>query len=224
MLHCAAVPTRALVFDFDGTLADTESAVLRSWQETFRDHGTELPLEAWYAVIGTQHTTAAMFALLGEHVPGVDIEALRPVTRARVFALLETLGPRDGVLDYLDAAQERGLKLAVASSSSGAWVNGHLERLGLAGRFDAVLTGDKHAAKPRPDLYLAALAALDVLAPETIAFEDTPHGVTSAKAAGLTCVAVPNAITETLDFGQADVVLPSFTAKPLGELLAAKSA
>jgi len=57
-------------------------------------------------------------------------------------------------------------------------------------------------------------------AEETIAFEDTPHGVTSAKAAGLTCVAVPNAITESLDFGQADVVLPSFTAKPLEALLA----
>ena len=65
----------------------------------------------------------------------------------------------------------------------------------------------------------ARLAALQAEANETIAFEDTPHGVTSAKAAGLTCVAVPNAITESLDFGQADVVLPSFTAKPLAALL-----
>ena len=210
---------RALVFDFDGTLADTESAVLRSWQEIFRDHGTELPLEAWYDVIGTQHTAAAMFDLLAQHVPGLDIEALRPVTRARVLKLLETLKPREGVLDYLDTARERGLKLAVASSSSGAWVNPHLERLGIADRFHAVLTGDLHAAKPRPDLYFAAVAALGVEAAETIAFEDTPHGVTSAKAAGLTCVAVPNAITDTLDFSAADIVLPSFTAKPLEGLL-----
>lgn len=213
------MPTRALVFDFDGTLADTESAVLASWQETFREHGTELPLEAWYAVIGTQHTTRAMFALLAERVPGVDVEALRPVTRARVLSRLETLGPRDGVLGYLDTARERGLGLAVASSSSGGWVNSHLERLGLAGYFDAVLTGDRHKAKPDPDLYLAALAALGADAGEAIAFEDTPHGVTSAKAAGLTCVAVPNVITESLDFGAADVVLPSFTAKPLDALL-----
>ncbi len=213
------MPTRALVFDFDGTLADTETAVLAAWQETFHDHGVELPLEAWYAVIGTQHTTAAMFALLAEHVPGLDAEALRPVTRARVLKMLETLVPREGVLDYLDAAEERGLKLAVASSSSGAWVKPHLERLGIAGRFQAVLTGDLHAAKPRPDLYLAALTALGVEPAETIAFEDTPHGVTSAKAAGLTCVAVPNAITTTLDFAQADVVLSSFAAKPLEALL-----
>ena len=213
------MPTRALVFDFDGTLADTESAVLRSWQDVFREHGAELPLEAWYAVIGTQHTTPAMFALLAEHAPGIDPDALRPKTRARVLKLLEDLGPREGALDYLEAAREQGLKLAVASSSSGAWVNPHLERLGIAGYFDAVLTGDLHKAKPDPDLYLAAIDALEVTARETIAFEDTPHGVTAAKAAGLTCVAVPNAITESLDFGQADVVLPSFTAKPLDALL-----
>jgi HAD superfamily hydrolase (TIGR01509 family) len=213
------VPTRALVFDFDGTLADTESAVLQSWREVFRDHGVELPMEAWYAVIGTQHTTPAMFALLAEHVPGIDPEALRPVTRARVLKLLEKLGPREGVRSYLEDARKNGLKLAVASSSSGAWVNPHLERLGIDGYFDAVLTGDLHKAKPDPDLYLAALDALGARPQETIAFEDTPHGVTSAKAAGLTCVAVPNAITESLDFGQADVVLPSFTAKPLEALL-----
>ena len=213
------MPTRALVFDFDGTLADTESAVLRAWQEVFREHGTELPMEAWYTVIGTQHTTPAMFALLAEHAPGIDPEAMRPRTRARVFELLETLGPRKGVPAYLETAKDLGLELAVASSSSGAWVNPHLERLGLARYFDAVLTGDLHKAKPDPDLYLAALDALGTAANETIAFEDTPHGVTAAKAAGLTCVAVPNAITASLDFGQADVVLPSFTAKPLEALL-----
>ncbi|MFI5587661.1 HAD family hydrolase [Amycolatopsis sp. NPDC051758] len=213
------MPTRALVFDFDGTLADTESAVLQSWQEVFRQHGAELPLAAWHAVIGTQHTTPAMFGLLAELVPGVDTEALRPKTKARVFELLETLGPREGVLSYLDAAKELGLKLAVASSSSGGWVNPHLGRLGLAGYFDAVLTGDLHKAKPDPDLYLAAIAALDADPHEAIAFEDTPHGVTAAKAAGLTCVAVPNVITESLDFSQADVVLPAFTAKPLEALL-----
>ncbi|MEU5260770.1 HAD family hydrolase [Amycolatopsis sp. NPDC021455] len=211
--------TRALVFDFDGTLADTESAVLQAWQEVFREHGTELPMAAWYAVIGTQHTTPAMFALLAEHAPGIDPEAMRPRTRARVFELLETLGPREGVQAYLETAKDHGLKLAVASSSSGAWVNPHLARLGLDRYFDAVLTGDLHKAKPDPDLYLAALDALGTAAEETIAFEDTPHGVTAAKAAGLTCVAVPNAITSSLDFGQADVVLPSFAAKPLEALL-----
>lgn len=211
--------TRALIFDFDGTLADTEAAVLQSWQETFRNQGAELPLNVWHTVIGTQDTASTMLALLGEHVP--DPETLRPVMRARVLELLETGGPREGVLDYLAAADARGLRLGVASSSSGDWVHGQLERLGLAARFSSVETGDRHAAKPRPDTYLAALATLGVTAGEAVAFEDSPHGVSAAKAAGITTVAVPNPITADLDFGHADLVLPSFADQPLDDLLAA---
>lgn len=218
MRQSAGVVTRALIFDFDGTLADTEAAVLQSWQETFRQHGAELPLDVWHTVIGTQNTASTMLALLGEHVP--DPETLRPGMRARVLELLETGGPRDGVLDYLDAADARGLRLGVASSSSGTWVHGQLDRLGLAARFTSVETGDRHAAKPRPDTYLAALATLDVTADEAIAFEDSPHGVSAAKAAGITTVAVPNPITVNLDFGHADLILPSFADRPLDDLLA----
>ncbi|WP_326565629.1 HAD family hydrolase [Amycolatopsis rhabdoformis] len=211
--------TRALIFDFDGTLADTEYAVLQSWQEMFRSHGRELPLDVWHTVIGTQNTAVTMLKLLGEHVPGLELEKVRPGMRARVHELLATQGPRDGVLGYLDEAADRNLKLGVASSSSGAWVHGQLERLGLTERFASVETGDRHAAKPRPDTYLAALATLGVPAAEAIAFEDSPHGVTAAKAAGIPTVAIPNAITAVLDFGHADLVLPSFTAKPLAEIL-----
>lgn len=211
--------TRALIFDFDGTLADTEAAVLRSWQELFDAHGVELPIAVWHTVIGTQHTAARMFQLLAEHVDGVDPAQLRPGVRARIRELLAAEGPREGVLGYLDEAAARGLALGVASSSSGEWVHGQLARLGLAARFTAVATGDRHAAKPRPDTYLAALADLGVTAEEAIAFEDSPHGVTAAKAAKLATVAVPNPITATLDFAQADLVLPSFTVTPLGELL-----
>jgi HAD superfamily hydrolase (TIGR01509 family) len=213
------VATRALIFDFDGTLADTEAAVLRSWQEMFADHGVELPLAVWQTVIGTQHTAATMFALLSEQVEHVDPEALRPAMRARVHELLAEDGPREGVLDYLDEAAARGLALGVASSSSSDWVRGQLDRLGLADRFSSVETGDRHPAKPQPDTYLAALRTLGVAADDAIAFEDSPHGVSAAKAAGLRTVAVPNPITAPLDFGKADLVLPSFATTPLGTVL-----
>ncbi|WP_156096177.1 HAD family hydrolase [Amycolatopsis jejuensis] len=210
---------RALIFDFDGTLADTEAAVLRSWQETFAGYGVELPLDVWHTVIGTSNTGATMLALLAEHVGDLDPEVVRPVMRARVHELLAAEGPRAGVLGYLDEADELGLALGVASSSSGEWVLGQLERLGIGGRFSAVETGDRHAAKPRPDTYLAALGRLRVGAGEAIAFEDSPHGVSAAKAAGIVTVAVPNPITVGLDFGKADCVLPSFGAISLAALL-----
>lgn len=211
--------TRALIFDFDGTLADTEAAVLRSWQEMFAGHGVELPLDVWHTVIGTQNTAATMFKLLAEQVENVDPETLRPSMRARVHELLAEDGPREGVLDYLDEAARRGLALGVASSSSSTWVHGQLERLGLAARFTAVETGDRHKPKPDPDTYLAALRTLGVTAEEALAFEDSPHDVSAAKAAGITTIAVPNPITATLDFAKADQVLPSFTTTPLSTLL-----
>ncbi|RJQ78721.1 HAD family hydrolase [Amycolatopsis panacis] len=211
---------RALIFDFDGTLADTEAAVLQSWREIFESHGVPLPLDVWHTVLGTHNTASTMFALLREHVTEADPEVLRPAMRARVHELLADDGPREGVLTYLDEAAARGLTLAVASSSPATWVRGHLDRLGLTARFASVETGDRHEAKPRPDTYLAALRALAVPAAEALAFEDSPNGVAAAKAAALTTVAVPNPITATLDLGAADLVLPSFDAASLGELLA----
>ncbi|MFD2474376.1 HAD family hydrolase [Amycolatopsis silviterrae] len=216
--------TRALIFDFDGTLADTEAAVLRSWQEMFADHGVELPLDVWHTVIGTQHTAKTMFKLLAEHVADLDPETLRPAMRARVHELLAADGPREGVVAYLDEAQSQGLKLGVASSSSEAWVRGQLDRLGLTARFTAIETGDRHAPKPAPDTYLAALRTLAVTAEEALAFEDSPHGVSAAKAAGITTIAIPNPITAQLDFTNADKVLTSFTTTPLTTLLQQQSA
>ncbi|KZB83796.1 HAD family hydrolase [Amycolatopsis regifaucium] len=211
--------TGALIFDFDGTLVDTEAAVLTAWQEIFRERGGELPLDVWHTVIGTQNTAVAMFELLEKNDENLDRIAVRTGVRARVTALLESEGPRPGVQEYLAEAEEQGLRLAIASSSTGDWVTTQLNRLGLADAFEAVLTGDLHEAKPSPDLYLAALTALDLPASEAIAFEDSPHGVTAAKAAGLRCVAVPNAITAVLNFDHADLVLGSLADKPLSELL-----
>ncbi|ANN15645.1 HAD family hydrolase [Amycolatopsis orientalis] len=211
--------TGALIFDFDGTLVDTEAAVLVAWQETFRERGGELPLDVWHTVIGTQHTAAAMFELLAKDDEHLDKVAIRTGVRARVTELLASEGPRPGVKEYLEDAHEQGLRLAIASSSTGDWVATHLNRLGLADAFEAVLTGDLHEAKPSPDLYLAALAALDLPPSEAIAFEDSPHGVTAAKAAGLKCVAVPNPITAVLNFDHADLVLDSLADEPLSALL-----
>ena len=125
-----------------------------------------------------------------------------------------------GVVEHLEAAKSIGLKLGVASSSTRDWVTGHLARLGILGRFDCVRCRDDVAnAKPDPDLYIAVLECLGVLASEAIAVEDSPNGVMAAKRAGLRCVAIPNSITARLDLGQADVILGSLADVTLAELL-----
>jgi HAD superfamily hydrolase (TIGR01509 family) len=210
--------TGALLFDFDGLLVDTESAALRAWQETFREHDAELPRPAWDAVLGTQHTRSAMLALLSGRMDTLDPGETWLKVKARIAALLEDEGPRAGVVTYLDTARERGFRLGVASGATRDWVVPRLRDVGLLDAFDAVVTGDGRPSKPAPDVYLAALDAVGAEA--AIAFEDTPAGVTAAKAAGVSCVAVPNPVTAVLEFPQADLVLRSFTDKPFDELLA----
>ena len=107
----------------------------------------------------------------------------------------------------------------MASSSSRTWVEGHLVRHGLLDRFVCLrCRDDVPRAKPAPDLYLATLEALRVRPTEAIAIEDSPHGVSAAKAAGLYCLAVPNDVTRALCFDHADLVIESLDHLALRDL------
>ncbi|HKT02287.1 MAG TPA: HAD-IA family hydrolase, partial [Rugosimonospora sp.] len=127
-----------------------------------------------------------------------------------------------GVAELLDAADERGLRRAVVSSSARSWVEPHLVRLGLLDRIPVVVTGDDvPAPKPAPYGYAAALAATGVLAGEVLAFEDSPTGVRAARSAGLRCVAVPSAVGVRTGLVLADLVLDvdGLAGHPLDALL-----
>jgi beta-phosphoglucomutase-like phosphatase (HAD superfamily) len=135
--------------------------------------------------------------------------------------LVDVERARPGVEAYLEAAQRRGLRLAVASNSRREWVAPHLARLGLLERFAHLSCwAPVRPPKPAPDLYLDAAAALGVRPTDALAFEDSPAGVAAAKAAGLRCVAVPHPLTARLDLSAADLIVPSLTDYPLPALLA----
>jgi HAD superfamily hydrolase (TIGR01509 family) len=212
---------RALIFDFDGLILDTESPEYQSWQETFQAYGCEFPLDVWVQSIGTANLFDP-YALLAERCGrAVDAAEVRVRRRARFMDLMAAQTPLPGVLEYLDEAKRRGLKLAVASSSSRSWVAGNLAQHGLDGYFDCIKCRDDVAAvKPDPALYLAALAGLDVRADEAIAFEDSPNGLLAARRAGLYCVVVPNGMTGTLPFDDPNLRLGALADLPLADLLA----
>ncbi|MFL6075870.1 MAG: HAD family hydrolase [Mycobacteriales bacterium] len=212
---------RALVFDFDGLLVDTESIALRAWREVFAAHHAVLPLDDWHALIGTQDSRAMVLAALERQAGAVDRAAVVAAWRSRVDTLAAAEPLRDGVLSYLDDAADLGLTLAVASSATAGWVEGHLAARGIRDRFAAVRAGPPLPAKPDPAVYRAVLAALDLSPGQAVAFEDSPHGVTAARAAGLRCVAVPNPVTAALAFPHATVRIPAFHTQPLPALLAA---
>jgi len=211
---------RALVFDFDGLILDTEAPIYRSWLEVYEAHGETLPFERWVQIVGS--TTAEfnpqhyLEERLGRPLAQDVID--RRIERRVELILAEQLLP--GILQHIDAAKTLGLKLGVASSSTRDWVSGHLERLGILGSFDCVrCRDDVNNAKPAPDLYLAVLECLAVQATEALAIEDSPNGVIAAQRAGMRCVAIPNSITVSLDLSAADLVLGALSEVTLPDLL-----
>jgi len=217
---------RALVFDFDGLILETETPAYETWAEIYKEHGHELPLDRWFDYIGREggffDAADHLAALVGE---GFDREAARKRRDTRKTELIDALDVMVGVREYVADAKRLGLSLAVASSSSRKWVLGHLERLRLHAEWDGVFTRDDVArTKPAPDLYLAAVKALGVAPREAVAFEDSRNGIAAAKDAGLLCVAVPNALTAAMDLSRADLRLASLAETPLERLLAVLSA
>ena len=186
------MPIRALLFDFDGLIVDTESPSLAAWRRVYAEHGQELSLERWST------------RKLEHELTLVEAEQLRP-----------------GVAEYLADAERLGLRKAIVSSSERGWIDRHLRRLERLYGWEAIVTadGDRTRAKPSPALYLEALDLLDLDASEAIALEDSPNGVRAAKAAGLWCVGVPNAVTAGLGLDAADLVLESLASLPLADLL-----
>ena len=125
-----------------------------------------------------------------------------------------------GIGRYLADAARLGLRTAIASSSSRRWIDEHLERFGIGGRFETIVSRDDvEQTKPDPALYRVALERLSTQASQAIALEDSSNGIKAAKAAGIFTVAVPNAMTASMDLSAADLRLESLDAMPLEELI-----
>lgn len=215
------MPVRALVFDFDGLILDTETCEYSSIAEEFASHGVELPLDEWLDTIGRadhRHWCDWLEEVVGRPL---DRDVILERRRAHHHALIAEQEICDGVVELLDAARRADVSCTVASSSPRHWVDGHLERIGLRQHFAAVrCREDVVQAKPAPDLFLAAVNAVGVRPEEAIAFEDSHHGSMAAKAAGLCTVVVPNDLTRTQSFDHADLVLDTLADFVLADHLA----
>src|SRR5690348_7325872 len=210
---------KAIVFDFDGLILDTEEPVYRSWLEVYQAHGTELPFDRWIQIVGSSTATFDPRLFLEEQLgrPLAQDELDRRVARRSELVLAQPV--MAGVERLVEEARNAGLQLGVASSSTCQWVRGHLERLGLLEPFACIRCRDDVAAvKPAPDLYLAVLECLGVAPGEALALEDSPNGIAAAKAAGMWCVAVPNVITGGLDLSRADLQLTTLDGVPAADL------
>ena len=198
---------RAVIFDMDGLIIDSEWPDYQSWQELFAAHGHELPLEEWVPYVGLWGPPLALgerlAALIGE---GADVEALRARRRARCDELIrESMTPMAGFDLLMERLTAHDYRRGLASTSSRDWVDFIVDGLAVRSHFHAIIAGDEVAArKPAPDVYLRAAERLGVPPAACVALEDSAPGVASARAAGMACIAVPNRVTVHHDLAAAD--------------------
>jgi HAD superfamily hydrolase (TIGR01549 family) len=202
---------RAVVFDMDGLLLDTETLWTHAEEELFRRHGAEFTFDDKLAVMGTtQDFTARFYAERLERPVAEGYQLFDEMRQIMIGLLQLQVQGRPGAVELVERLRGR-VPLALASNSGREIVDTALATARLT---DAIVTADDVSeGKPAPDIYLLACERLGVRPEDSLALEDTPSGIAAAKAAGLACIAVPQ-FAET-DVSEADRVIDS-----LEELLA----
>lgn len=191
-------PVKAVVFDMDGLLFDTEALYAEAMVATAAEMGTAAPPEVIRSVIGLP--VEASQAVWARHFgPGFDVADFRARVVETFHVMAETqLRVKAGVAELLDLLDRLDMSRAIATSTGRPLVDLHLATAGLAARFDAVIAhGDYAQGKPHPAPYLIAAARLGIAPVDCLALEDSHNGVRSAAAAGMMTVMVPDMLTAT---------------------------
>lgn len=200
---------KAVIFDHDGTLVDSEKMHYGIWREVLSGFNVDFPEADYargYSGFPTRHNART---LVDTYKLDIDPEALFRLKEQRVNGLLarEPFHLMPGVKEIINACQQLELSLAIASGARRNEVANTLNIHGLTGIFNAIACSeDVVHPKPAPDVYLLALSNLGLAAEQCIAVEDSYSGLQSAKAAGLRCIVVPNVYSASHDFSQADVI------------------
>ena len=208
----------AVVFDLDGVLVDSEPVHFRAANRVLARYGVAIT-EAEYAryiglgEVATWQQWRQCYAL----PYGLDV-LLAAHTTARLEEIATGVPRIDAAVELARRLRDEGMRLGIASSSAPAVIDALLRSLGLDDAFAVRVSGedqDVRHSKPAPDVYLVAAARLAIAPAACLAIEDSEPGVTAAKQAGMTCIAVPNRWTVHQDFSAADVVVESLRYFPL---------
>ena len=181
---------KALLFDLDGTLAETNSVHFSTWVETLKPHGIEVTWSIYRDKISGRTTPEVSEDLLPDLAP----EEARKVGESKEASFRERTGelkPLPGLLEFVEEARGRGMSVALVTNAPKENVFAMLDALGLEDAFEpTVVAEDVGVGKPDPPPYNAALEALGVRADEAVAFEDSPSGIASSVAAGIPTVGI----------------------------------
>lgn len=206
---------RAVIFDMDGLLLDTETLWHAAEVELFARHGDEFTWDDKLAVIGTNRAiTAEYFRSRLGGTPERGLELVDEMIELMHVRVQEAVEARPGAIELMSRLRELdGMRIGLASNSPRFLVDAALESAGMTDAFDVIVTSDDvEHAKPEPDIYLLACQRLGVDPAEAVALEDSASGVQAAKAAGLTCIGVPQ-------FAESDVSAADRVIGSLEDLL-----
>ncbi len=213
---------KALIFDFDGLILDTETPEGYVWQSIYRDYGFELPVEEWEKTIGgyglSNFDAAEHLELLSRGQ--LDAALMRARHQKESGKIVHASPVLPGVIDMIKQAKKNGLQVAIGSSATHSWVDEHVKRLGIFEYFDRIICQEDVLAgrtKPNPDIFLKVLEQLKVYRDAAVVFEDSLNGVTAARRAGIFVVAVPNPMTAKMGV-TGDITVPSLAELSLLEL------
>jgi HAD superfamily hydrolase (TIGR01509 family) len=213
---------KALIFDFDGLILDTETPEILVWQSVYREHGFELPVDEWAKTIGGYGISNfdAAEHLLSLSQGRLDVVSTRARYRKEADRIIHASPILPGVVSIIEQAKANGLQVAIGSSSPHSWVDMHVKRLGILHYFDCIICQDDvppGMTKPNPDIYLKVLDRLGVKHDEAVVFEDSVNGVTAARRAGIFVVGVPNPLTAKMGV-MGDITVPSLAQLSLHDL------
>ena len=181
---------RALLFDLDGTLAETDSLHLPTWVDVLEPYGLRVDEEFYRASISGRNTSEIVRDLLPE-LSDEENRSVGDAKEARFRERATELEPLDGLLDFVEWGRERGMSIVLVTNAPGENVQTILLALELRDFFDTVVLADEvEAVKPDPAPYTAALKKVGVAAEEALAFEDSVSGISSSVAAGVPTVGI----------------------------------
>ncbi len=211
---------RALFFDLDGTLCDSDPLHARSWAQVLAPLGIDMPPDRYRTTISGR-INAEIGAMLFPEKPASEHARIAEEKEALFRAMAPRLERLDGLTALLDLASRRGLPTALVTNAPRLNVDHMLRALRLSDRFDpCILAEEVGRGKPDPLPYATAAARLGIMPSHGLAFEDSSTGIRSAKTAGLMVVAVATGHTEAdlLDAG-ADLAIRDFGDRRLARLL-----
>lgn len=211
--------TKAVIFDFDGLMIESESIAYQVWCEVLGKHGKNFTREIYHNLIGREPLESVEYLIEVLDLPLASTELSETYWAERTESVCRDVSPAPGLIDLMKFLTGRGLVLGVASNSPSRYVLEVLEAISLPKLFGCVrCREDVVLGKPAPDVYLAAATCLEVDHKSCLALEDSPIGLQAALNAGMRCIVVPNEDLEGEDFSGADVRFNS-----LSEVLAALS-